>query len=419
MPSVRTSRTSSRKYLSVFVIAAALIIACGGVAASSKERVLYSFRGGSDGATPYSTLIADGAGNLYGTTSAGGGGTCEFGGCGTVFKLAPDGTESVLHPFTGAGDGAYPMAGLISDTNGNLYGTASEGGADGWGTVFMVTPNGTETTLYSFQDGSDGAYPVGSLMSDQHGNLYGTAEVGGARSSDCSNDGCGVVFQATTAGKESVRYAFQGGTDGWDPVGSLISDSSGNLYGVTTLGGANCANSDIGCGTVFKVAPDGTETQLHIFQGGSDGEVPYAGLISDMSGNFYGTTAGGGSGSTYCVGGCGTVYKIAPDGTETVLYSFQGGSDGSFPRSSLILDKAGNLYGTTYDGDGFTCKGGPGCGTVFKVAPDGKETVLYAFHNRRGTHPVAGLLSGPHGKFYGTATEGGMNNDGVVFVVKK
>jgi uncharacterized repeat protein (TIGR03803 family) len=218
------------------------------------------------------------------------------------------------------------------------------------------------------------------------------------------------VFELAPKGKMSVVYAFQGGSDGAGPDGSLLMDKAGNIYGTTSGGGGTDCDNGFGCGTVFKITPGGTETVLYAFQGGDDGELPQTGVIADGAGNLYGTTAAGGSGAQ------GTVFKVTPAGTETVLYAFQGGTDGIEPLAGLIMDKAGNLYGTTgYGGSG--CKGG-NCGIAFKLAPDGTETVLYAFGNRSsGHHPAAPLLMGKHNVLYGTTTAGGTDLDGVVFSV--
>jgi len=244
---------------------------------------------------------------------------------------------------------------------------------------------------------------------------------GDTKVTECGgNNGCGTVYEITPSGTKTVLHAFQGGSDGVEPNSGVIRDRNGNLYGTSGggNGGANCPN---GCGTVFKVAPDGTETVLYAFQAGSDGNGPVAGLLMDGTGNLYGTTiyGGGAAGCPFGPLGCGTVFKIAPDGTESVLYVFKGGSDGQFPEGGLIADKAGNLYGTTYDGGGPSCHGA-GCGTVFKLAPDGTETVLYAFGKLHyGRNPTAALLAGKNGLLYGTASAGGSKNDGVVFSVTK
>jgi len=376
-------------------LALAVLVPLGGAHAKGFS-VLHSFTG-SDGAYPTDGLIADGAGNLYGTT--------EFGGAdnyGVVSKLAPDGTETVLYSFTRGSDGEYPYAGLIMDSSGNLYGTTGFGGADGAGVIFKLAPNGTETVLHSFAGGSDGSYPQAGLIMDKKGNLYGTTPYGGGIAG-CEGYGCGTIFKLAPNGTETVLYSFTGGSDGSEPVAGLIMDSSGNLYSTTYGGGAD------GDGVVFKLTPNGTETVLYSFTGESDGGYPYAGPIMDSSGNLYSTTYGGGA------DGAGVVFKLAPDGTETVLHSFTGGSDGGYPYAGLVMDTKGNLYGTTYYG------GADNRGVVFQLAPDGTETELHSFTRRSGgKFPKAGLLMDKKGNLYSTTYGGGAGkNDGVIFRLRK
>lgn len=325
------------------------------------ETVLYSFKGTPDGANPYGGLILDSSNNAYGTTRAGG--TSNMG---AVFKLTATG-EKVLYSFTGSpNDGAFPYAGVIADPAGNFYGTTNAGGASNSGAVFKVDSAGTETVLYSFTGGADGAFPFGGLLRNSAGNLYGTTSAGGISTGNCYPSGCGVVFMVTPAGKETVLHSFTGSPDGASPYAGLIADSSDNLYGTTFNGGTGaCTN---GCGVVFELDKAGTESVLHSFTGYPvDGAFPSAGLVRDSSGNLYGTaTYGGGSDS-------GVVFELATTGTETVLYSFLGTTDGAVPRAGLILDSTGNLYGTTYAGGdtGAACGGEPAdtCGVVFKLKP--------------------------------------------------
>jgi uncharacterized repeat protein (TIGR03803 family) len=414
-------RFAPRKTLLACGVVLTLSSAMGGAPAAAAEKTIYKFRNGSDGATPLSELIADGAGNLYGTTNIGGRGSCEFGGCGTVFKVTPKGAETILYAFTGGSDGEEPVGGLVVDESGNLYGTAAVGGSSFGGTVFKLAPDGTETTLYTFQDRSDGMYPQSTLLRDGAGDLFGTTLEGGSfNGADCQDQGCGTVFELKPDGTKLTLYTFQGGSDGWSPTGALIADQSGNLYGTTEAGGdTTCDGGTLGCGTVFKLAPDGTETQLHAFHGGSgDGSGPEGGVIADAAGNLYGTTGGSGS-CPFLQTGCGTVFRLAPDGTETVLYDFQGGSDGVSPRAGLIMDKNGDLYGTTEYGGGAGCKKFlDGCGTVFKLTPDGKETVLARFEGKNGNEPTASLLL-LNNTLYGTTSTGGHQKNGVVFELKK
>jgi len=359
-------------------------------------KVLHSFAGTpTDGGNPLAGLIMDKLGNLYGTTQNGG-----AAGAGVVFKLTPDGTETVLHSFTGGSDGTSPCAGLIMDSSGNLYSTTSDGGADDDGVVFKLAPNGTETVLHSFTGGSDGAHPYAGLIADGLGNLYGTTDEGGAVN-------VGVVFKLAPDGTETVLHSFTGGSDGEYPLAGLTMDSSGNLYSTTSNGGAD------GNGVVFKLALDGTETVLYTFcpNGGypcTDGQAPLAGLIMDSSGNLYSTTYYGGARNR------GVVFKLAPDGTETVLHSFTGRNGGESPQAGLIMDSSGNLYSTTYSG------GPDNRGVVFKLAPDGTETVLRSFTRRSGgKYPQAGLIMDKKGNLYSTALDGGADNDGVVFRLKE
>lgn len=366
--------------------------------------MLYAFSGGSDGAQPYAGLMRDSAGNLYGTTYTGGLPDCAGGyGCGVLFKVAPDGTETVLYSFTNGRHGAGPYAAVIADKTGNLYGTTYYGGASGYGTVFKFTSSGALKTLYNFKGGNDGSFPLAGLIRDKNGDFFGTTSYGGTH-------GNGTVFELAPHGVETVLYSFSGKGDGGHPSGGLLKDSSDNLYGTTHDGnGTGCGGA--GCGTIFRIAVDGTETTLYAFKGGTDGANSNASLTSDSQGNLYGTTEYGGALDD------GTVFRLTPDGTETVLYSFTFGGDGAYPTASLILDKNGNLYGTTYAGNGFGCFG-LGCGSVFKLSPSGSETTLYDFTGQGdGGSPYAGLIKDSNGYLYGTASTGG--NGGTVFKLQE
>jgi uncharacterized repeat protein (TIGR03803 family) len=380
--------------------------------AGVKFKVLYSFAGGADGGVPSAGVVLDRSGNAYSTTQYGGDLTCNSGhGCGTVFKLDPTGKETVVHAFQGATtDGSIPMGDLLLDNKGNLYGTTYFGGGSpncngGCGTVFKLTPKGkkwAETVLYSFTSDPDGAHPSAGLVMDSDGNLYGTTQYGGA-------SGEGTVFKLDTARNETILYSFQNnGVDGEVPLCTLLRDRSGNLYGTTYFGGSstNCAG---GCGTVFKLGSADNETILYNFTGGSDGNNPPAGLVRDKSGLMYGTAGPspyfsgtvfkldqngtfsvvydfgsgrphdggqpnarllrGRSGNLYgttAIGGysdIGTVFKINNEGKETVLYNFLGGSDGGEPLGDLVMDDKGNLYGTA------SAYGAHGQGVVFKISP--------------------------------------------------
>jgi uncharacterized repeat protein (TIGR03803 family) len=354
--------------------------------------VFYSFAGyPENGVSPFGGLVMDPAGNLYGVTQAGGS-PPPFDG-GTVFKLDPSGNESVLHSFTG-GDGSVPYAGLVIDPAGNLYGTTLFGGSSGYGTVFKLDPAGPETVLHSFTNAAgDGGDPFAGLLLDTVGNLYGTTEIGGAF-------GYGTVFKLDPSGTETVLYSFtNAGGDGAYPLAGLVIDPVGNLYGTTDDGGSS------GYGTVFKLDSSGSETVLHSFtNAGSDGAYPFAGLVMDTAGNLYGTTVQGGA-SNY-----GTVFKLDPFGTETLLHSFAY-SDGAAPVAGLVIDPARNLYGTAHGG------GPSGNGVVFKLDPSGTETVLHSFTNSDGDggDPEGGLVMDPAGNLYGTTFEGGSSNYGTLF----
>jgi len=363
-----------------------------------------------DGAFPGVGLIRDAKGNLYGTTYAGGVDNCFFG-CGLVFKVDTSGNETVLYAFTGSrGDGETPDASLVMDESGTLYGTTVDGGASSHGTVFKVNKSGKETVLYSFTgSGRDGKYPFAGLLRDAYGNLYGTNIYSGNTScNDGAGPGCGTVFKVDNTGKETVLYNFTGiNGDGSYPIAGLVQDKSGTMYGTTYGGG------DSGRGTVFKLTKSGKESVLYSFSGGADGGFPeYGYLALDSKGNLYGTTSTGGSGAG-CSGGCGVVFKVDKAGKETVLYSFAGeNGDGANPYAGVVLDSAGNLYGTTFRG------GQSVFGTVFKLDKTGKETVLHSFDDTDGANPHGDLVLDGKGNLYGAAQSGGEFDFGTVFKLK-
>jgi uncharacterized repeat protein (TIGR03803 family) len=385
------------------MLALTLVLAAGfsvpQTANAQTFQLLYQFRSGNGGSQPFASLIRDSKGNLYGTTMIDG--AYSYG---TVFKISPAGKETVLYSFKGTGgDGANPVAPLVRDAAGNVYGTTENGGtfggacrAFGCGIVFKITPAGKETVLYQFTGtAGDGLNPGQGLVRDSAGNLYGTNFSGGAY-------GRGTVFKLDPTGTETVLYSFGANNpDGIFPFGgSLIRDSAGNLYGTTELDSSQS-------GTVFKLDPNGTETILHFFNYGSgDGEDPYGTLVRDAAGNIYGVTNFGG---TF---GNGIVFKLDASNTETVLYSFSGtGGDGADPGGGLVRDRAGNLYGTTNSG------GSAYLGTVFKLAIDGTETILHSFSGRDGHLPQLGLVRDSKGNLYGTTQYGGAHGGGVVFKI--
>jgi uncharacterized repeat protein (TIGR03803 family) len=406
------------------IIQAALLLLVGlqtvPFAGAQTYTVLYTFTGGKDGAFPAAGLIRDSAGNLYGTTSYGNGHA------GSVFKLDSSGKLTVLHTFRGGAGGARPFAGLVQDSAGNLYGTTIEGGSSGAGTVFELTKKGTFRVLYNFSGGADGDQPSAPLALDAVGNLYGTTYMGGDTQT-CSG-GCGVVFKVDTSGNETVLHAFSSFTYGQQSTAGLILDPAGNLYGTTEFGGDQDCDpaGDSGCGVAFKLDPNGKETVLHSFANQRNGNGPEASLIRDAAGNFYGTTVDGGRGD--CAGqGCGLVFRLNPAGKETVLYRFSGGADGAGPfLGNLIMDAAGNLYGTTDAGGGGVGCEDSACGVVFKLDASGKETVIHSFSSSDGTDGyglVGGVIMDPAGNLYGTTYFGGNLNDcqgegcGVIFKI--
>jgi uncharacterized repeat protein (TIGR03803 family) len=413
------------------------------VLAASTEKLLHKFcsaKNCADGVGPSAGLIFGNAGTLYGTTSRGGTGSgCNGGsGCGTVFELIRNTdkwTEKVLYSFcsaSGCPDGWFPLAGLVSDSTGNLYGTTFYGGNEGTqcaptgcGTVFeLVANNGkwTEKVLHTFCSTSScpsGGGPGGGVIFDASGNLYGTAQYGGLY-------GFGTVFELSPSNggwTEKVIHNFNNnGKDGFYPHGGLTLDSAGNLYGTTAQGGANACGGVDNCGTVFELIRSNggwTEKVLYNFEGnGKDGYFPAGGVTLDATGNVYGATESGGADSLGCGGfGCGTVFVLTHNNgkwAEEVLYSFTDTPDGSFPWQP-ILDEAGNIYGTTNSG------GLDGVGTVFEIVHDNGrwiEKTLHSFGNRSdGRLPLATVVRDKAGNLYGTTGGGGGHHSGTVFKV--
>jgi len=396
----------------------ALSLAAAPAAPAQTYTVLHTFYDGLDSGLPYGALTMDRAGNLYGTADW----SFECMGLeycyGLVFKLSNRGqgwTFTALYSFAGGADGANPFAGVTIGPDGALYGTTVNGGTYNYGTVFRLVPGASfcrnvscqwvKTTLHSFGGPNDGVYPYGGLTFDAAGNLYGTTAGGPS--------GPGSVFKLTRYGNswtESVLWGFSG-TDGANPYGNLVLDSAGNIYGTNFDGGYSSCY--LGCGTVFELTPNGnswTESILHYFQGGADGDGPYAGLTFDNSGNLYGVTSANGP-----IGG-GTVFELtASNGgwTYSVAYGLPGETSSEFPnpgpRGSLIVGPAGNLYGTTI------MNGSQNLGTVFMLMPhnDGYEyTVLYNFCADgypcpEGAWPWAGVIRDSSGNLYGTGIAGG------------
>jgi uncharacterized repeat protein (TIGR03803 family) len=381
--------------LAIFTILFLMGTGAAGRAQAQTYIVLHNFTvGTNDGVNPQADLVRDSAGNLYGTTFVGG-----SNGDGTVFKLDPSGTLTVLHSFDGS-DGANPQAGLVMDSHGALYGTTRNGGSNDDGTVFKLDPSGTLILLHNFAGSpTDGATPEAGLVRNSHGNLYGTTEKGG------SNDD-GTVFKLDTSDTLTVLHSFDG-SDGANPHAGLVMDSHGNLYGTTSAGGS-------GYGTVFELNTSGAHfAVLHPFTGATnDGANPQAGLVMDSHGNLYGTTQKGGS------NGDGTVFELNTSGGGfAVLHNFTvGTNDGVNPQADLVRDAHGNLYGTTgFGGASTSCDGT--CGTAFQLDPSGTLTLLHSFDGSDGAKPMAGLVMDSQGNLYGTTLYGGSNNDGTVFVL--
>ncbi len=351
-----------------------------------------------------SGVVRDAAGNLYGTTREGGntGGACGQFGCGTVYKVDTTGRLTVLYKFTGGSDGQSPSAGLVQDTLGNLYGSSSAG-------TFKLDTSATFTLLHS-------GGPTSELVLDAAGNLYGVQQFGGFMGSPCGTSGCGTVFKIETTETYSVLYNFTGQPDGAHPGAGLVLDAAGNLYGTTKSGGT------VNHGTVFKLDTSSKETVVYSFTGAPDGDTPEAALTLDAAGNLYGTTYSGGLLKCFEPAqtqppsnkqiDCGVVFKVDTSGTETVLHAFNGIPDGALPQASLVLDSAGNFYGTTSEGGSngfFGCEilkpaQSTGCGSVFKIDSTGKLSVLYSFSGSLdGGYPEAGLAVDGAGNLYGTS----------------
>ncbi len=397
------------------------------------ETVLHSFTGKADGFSPGS-IVRDPSGILYGVTT---------GGHGTVFKLNPAGEFTTISTFTGTAGGTSPIA-VTLDAAGNLFGTTGNGGILGNGVVFKIDATGKESVLYKFTGGLDGGKPVAGVILSATGDIYGTTSGGGLSPQYAAQDG--VLFRLDSSGRERVVCNFTIGLGGISASHPIIRDGAGNLYGVTSRGGAfgagtvfkvdeagretllhsftatdgaiptdvirdeegsfygtTCRGGSGKAGVVFKIDTTGKLTVLHNFGGGLDGKFPYAGVFRDLEGNLYGTTTGGGPADA------GVVYKIDTEGVETILYSFTGQADGSHPACRLIRDGAGNLYGTTWRGGLQQTSGIGGTGVVFKLSANGEEMVLHTFRPSQGEgySPQTGLILGEAESLYGNTYSGG------------
>jgi uncharacterized repeat protein (TIGR03803 family) len=402
-------KNSSQEWRGIFVASFAVVflttLTATLPAVAQTETVVYNFCSlpdCSDGYKANGRLVADSGGNLLGTTLSGGSAAS-----GTVYKLSPDGTETVLYNFGGTtGDGWEPQLGLTIDKQGNFYGVTEAGGAYGKGSVFKISPDGTETILHSFgATSSDGTYPYGPVVLDKKGNIYGSTNLGGEYADACGfgAEGCGTVFRIGSDGKESILHSFNANTDGYFPYGIAI-DEQGNLYGTTSEGGSASE------GIVYELTNKGVYSILCNFGvGASDGVHPDSALTVDAKGNVYGVTLLGGAFYD------GVVFKLTPGSswTETTLYNFGANkNDGSEPWGGLVLDGHGNLYGATYEGGLY------GAGTVFEISPSRTETILYSFSgNSDGGSPSGGLIRDSRGNLYGPAYSGGSNGNGVIYKI--
>ncbi len=396
---------STRKGLISLTAISSLVAGCGGGTGTQQsipnspvvvtpntgtESVLYSFGAAPDGQSSWAQLTKGVDGNLYGVTYSGG-----ANGLGTFFRVTPAGVEQVLYSFgSNSADAQQPVSAVIQANDGNFYGTTPTGGANGSGAAYMITPSGTETVIYSFGNGAtDGTAPYASLVQGTDNKLYGVTSAGGANSA-------GTVFNLTLAGTESVLYSFDPTTtDGTGPVSALIQGIDGNFYGTAPAGGANLN------GAVYSITPGGIETVIYSFNPPPDGTYPFAALVQDSQGNFYGDTYSGGT----LYGG--VVFKIDTSGNESVLYSFgTNTNDASDTKAPLILASDGYLYGTSTRG------GENGNGAIFRITTAGIETPLYSFSSATtGQFPYATLTEGTGGLFYGTTISGGTNGFGVIY----
>jgi uncharacterized repeat protein (TIGR03803 family) len=341
-------------------------------------QLLHQFQS-TDGTEPSAGLILAGDSFYYGTTVGGG----NAGGGGTIYKIDSSGNLTTLYSYSNF---AYPYGALVQGSDGNFYGTTSEGGANSLGSVFQMTPAGIQTTIHDFA-GTDGEFPFAGLIQATDGFFYGTTQNGG------SAGGHGTVFKIDSSGNFTSLHSFP---DFSEPFSPLVQGTDGNFYGTTNAGGTNSL------GSVFQITPGGVLTTLHSFSG-MDGENPYAGLIQATDGFFYGTAEFGGS-----AGGQGTIFKIDSSGSFTSLYSFPIDSE---PEGSLVEGTDGNFYGTTEAG------GANGQGSLFQITPAGVLTTIHDFTGADGLNLSAGLIQGSDGRFYGTALLGGAAGYGTIFSI--
>ena len=395
--------------LTLSILALTLLVTA---ASAQTFSVFYTFNF-TDGDAPNGGLILDSAGNFYGTT--------QFGGSsnrGIVFELSPTGQQTILYSFTGKTDGGIPIGRLIRDSQGNLYGITSVGGDPtcSCGTVFQLTTTGSLNTLHAFLGGTDGAQNSGQAelgLVMVKGVLYGSASFGGISGCDGSL-GCGVLFKVTLAGVETVLYRFTGQADGAFPQ-DLINDAAGNIYGAS--GGSYKAGDG---GTIFKLDTAGNLTTLYTFPEGAEGTSPRWRLLRSGKGTFYGVTQFGGNTTSCAIGtvGCGVAFSVNAQGKEQILHTFgEQVGDGAEPSAGLFLAD-GNGYATTFFGGTVNSTCPLGCGVVARESTKGKYSVIYSFIGADdGFNPSGGLAQDSSGNIYGATISGGSSGDGVIYKI--
>ncbi len=426
-------------------VAAAVLVFCIVSAMVCPAQTLTTLVGfdKTNGDAPNGPLLIGADGNFYGITIDGGSGAncIENNGCGTIFKATPSGTLTTLYSFCSqpnCADGRIANGGLVQTSDGNIYGTTSNGGranqtfcSSGCGTVFQLTSQGAFTTLYTFcvdSNCSDGFAPS-ALALGSDGNFYGITEGGGTVENSCNQTaGCGSVFKITPSGALTTIYSFCSlaqCADGREPTAPLVLGSDGDFYGTTAFGGISNPSCPDNCGTLFKITPAGSLTPLYEFcsqANCADGSEPQVALVQASDGNFYGSTQSGGT-STACGLGCGTIFRITPSGALTTLYDVcsQSNCADGLLASPLVQGSDGNLYGTTALRG--TCTQVSGCGTFFRITTSGALTTLYYFCSQGGVCtygkvPVGGVVQASNGDFYGTTSLAGIqgvNSFGTVF----
>jgi uncharacterized repeat protein (TIGR03803 family) len=384
-------------WASAFVFWSAIALFSPVQAQTFTPHLLHNFTGRPDGSEPAATVFRDADGNLFGTTAAGGSNGCVVG-CGTVYEVSKDGQEQVLYRFQGGTDGAFPVAAVTMDGTGNLYGTTG-GGNGNDSTLFKLAPDGTETVLHTFTYQDVNSTPV----LDAAGNLYGASHYGGDVNCGYNGNGCGFIYKLDSSGKYSVIYTFKNVRDGVTPYFNIVMDAKGTLYGTAAFGGDVRCDAPTGCGAIFKLEPNGTYTVLHRFTGKKDGWGPGA-ITLDAAGNIYGTTVEGADLSCYPPLGCGVIYKIDTTGKFSVLFTFTASQVCCGPGSyTPIVDSSGNLY------DSMAINGAHNDGYVYKLDTMGNFTDLFDYaacgESAYGAQ-ASTLVRDKHGTYYGTMSYG-------------